>query len=35
MEVLVKVYGDAAMKKTALYKWYVRYEDGHECVFDE
>ena len=35
MEMLVKVYGDAAMKKTALHKWYSRYENGYESVMDK
>ena len=35
MEMLVKAYGDAAMKRTALHKWYSRYEDGYESVIDE
>ena len=25
VETLVKAYGDAAMKRTALHKWYSRY----------
>ena len=35
MEMLVKAYGDAAMKRTALHKWYSRYENGYESVMDE
>ena len=36
MEMLVKAYGDAAMKKTALHKWYSsRYENGYESVMDD
>ena len=35
MEMLVKAYGDAAMKRTALQKWYSRYENGYESVMDE
>ena len=35
MEILVKAYGDAAMKRTALHKWYSRYEHGYERVMDE
>ena len=35
MEILVKAYGDAAMKRTALHKWYSRYENGYESVMDE
>ena len=35
MEMLVKAYGVAAMKRTALHKWYSRYENGYESVMDE
>ena len=35
MEMLVKAYGDAAMKRTALHKWYSRYKNGNESVMDE
>ena len=35
MEMLVKAYGDAAMKRTALHKWYSRYENGYESVMGE
>ena len=35
MEMLVKAYGDAAMKRTALHKWYSRYENGYESVMDD
>ena len=35
MEMLVKAYGDAAMKRTALHKWYWRYENGYESVMDD
>ena len=35
MEMLVKAYGDAAMKRTALHKWYSRYENGNESVMEE
>ena len=35
MEMLVKAYGDAAMKRTALHKWYSRYENRYESVMDE
>ena len=34
MEMLVKAYGDATMKRTALHKWYSRYENGYESVMD-
>ena len=34
-EMLVKAYGDAALKKTTLHKWYSRYENGYESVMDE
>ena len=35
MEMLVKAYSDAAKKRTALHKWYSRYENGYESVMDE
>ena len=35
IEMLVKAYGDAAMKRTALHKWYSLYENGYESVMDE
>ena len=35
MEMLVKAYGDAAMNRTALHKWYSWYENGYESVMDE
>ena len=35
MEMLVKAYGHAAKKKTALHKWYSRYENGYESVMVE
>ena len=35
MEMLVKAYGDAAMKRKALHKWYLRYENGYESVMDD
>ena len=34
MEMLVKAYGDAVMKRTALHKWYSRYKNGYESVMD-
>ena len=33
--MLVKAYGDAAMKRRALHKWYSKYENGYESVMDE
>ena len=30
--MLVQVYGDNAMKKTAVYKWVKRFSDGREIV---
>jgi len=33
--MLVKVYGDNAMKKTADYKWVKRFSEGRESVTDE
>ena len=35
MEMLVKALGDAAMKRTALHKWYSRYGNGYESVMNE
>ena len=35
MVMLVKAYGDATMKRTALHKWYSRYENEYESVMDE
>ncbi|PNF35416.1 hypothetical protein B7P43_G01737 [Cryptotermes secundus] len=34
-EMLVKVYGDNAMKKTAVHKWAKRFSAGRESVTDE
>ena len=34
-EILVHVYGDNAMKKTAVYKWMKRLSEGRESVTDE
>ena len=34
-EILVTAYGDATMKRTALHKWYSRYEKGYKSVMDE
>jgi transposase len=33
--MLVKVYGDIAMKKTATYKWTKRFSEGRESITDE
>jgi hypothetical protein len=33
--MLVQVYGDNAMKKTAVYKWVTRFSKGREGVTDE
>ena len=33
--MLVQVYGDSAMKKTAVYKWVKRFSEGTESVTDE
>ena len=33
--MLVQVYGDNAMKKTAVYKWVKRFTEGRESVTDE
>ena len=35
MLMLVQVYGDNAMKKTAVYKWVKRFSEGRESVTDE
>jgi hypothetical protein len=29
-EMLVQVYGDNAMKKTAVYKWVTRFSEGRD-----
>jgi len=34
-EMLVQVYRDNAMKKTAVYKWMKRFSEGRESVTDE
>jgi len=34
-EMLVQVYGENAMKKTAAYKWVKRFSEGRESVTDE
>jgi hypothetical protein len=34
-EMLMQVYGDNAMKKTAVYKWVTRFSEGRESVTDE
>ena len=33
--LIVQVYGDNAMKKTAVYKWEKRFSDGRESANDE
>ena len=33
--MLVQVYGDNALKKTAVYKWVKRFSEGRESVTDE
>ena len=33
--MLVQVYGDNAMRKTAVYKWVKRFAEGREIVSDE
>jgi len=33
--MLVQVYGDNAMKKTAVYKWVKHFSEGRESVTDE
>jgi len=34
-EMLVQVYGDNAVKKTAVYRWVKRFSEGRESVADE
>jgi len=34
-EMLVEVYGDNAMKTTAVYRWVKRFSEGRESVTDE
>jgi hypothetical protein len=34
-EMLVKIYGDNAMKKTAIYNWVTCFSEGREGVTDE
>jgi hypothetical protein len=34
-EMLMQVYGDNAIKKTAVYKWMTRFSEGRESVTDE
>jgi len=33
--MLLQVYGDSPMKKTAVYKWVNRFSEGRESVTDE
>jgi len=33
--MLVQVYGDNCLKKTAVYKWVKRFSEGRESVIDE
>jgi transposase-like protein len=33
--MLVQVYGDNAMKKTAIYKWMTRFSEGRGSATDE
>ena len=35
MLMLVQVYGDSAMKRTAVYKWVKRFSEGRGSVTDE
>ena len=35
MLILVKIYGDNAMKKTTVYKWVKLFSEGREIVTDE
>ena len=33
--MLVQVYGDNAMKKTAVYRWVKRFSEGRPSITDE
>jgi hypothetical protein len=33
--MLMQVYGDNAMNKTAVYKWVTRFSEGRKSVTDE
>jgi len=33
--MLQKAYGESAMKKTSVYEWYKRFQDGREDVEDD
>lgn len=33
--MLRQAYGDTAAKKTAVYKWYKRFQEGRECTMDD
>jgi len=33
--MLVQVYADNAMKKTAVYRWVIHFSEGRESVTDE
>jgi len=35
MLMLLQVYGDNAMKKTAVFKWVKRFSEGRESVTDD
>jgi len=35
MLILVQIYGDNTMNKTAVYKWVKRFSEGRESVTDE
>lgn len=35
MVMLQKAYGDKAMKKTAMYKWYARFLEGQQSIHDD
>lgn len=35
LEMLQKAYGDGAMRKTAVYEWYTRFQEGREEVDDD
>ena len=33
--MFVKAYGNAAMERTAMHKWYSRFENRYESVMDD
>jgi len=35
VKILEKAFGESAMKKTSVYEWYKRFEEGREDVEDD